>query len=404
MTHSDSVSNVDQVPETHAHRRAIVRSGLASRGLSALLVTDLVNVRYLTGFTGSNGALYLAADGAPEDGAAAGSESAVPAVPAVLATDGRYTAQAAQQVPDLRVIIERDCAFALLSDATGAGAGAGGPGGPVARVGFEAGDMTVSAHAGLLERLGQGRSAPELVPTTGIVEDVRAVKDDTEIELIARACAIGDAALADLIGEGALAPGRTERQVARRLEWLMFEHGAEAVAFETIVAAGANSAIPHHRPTDDVLATGDLVKLDFGATVAGYNSDMTRTVVLGAADDFQRGTYALVLAAQEAGVAAVRAGVSAADVDRAARAVIEDAGLGELFSHGLGHGVGLRVHEAPGVSSAATGTLPAGAVVTVEPGVYHVGHGGVRIEDTLVVRDGGSEILTKTGKDLRVLN
>src|SRR5699024_7374103 len=147
-------------------------------------------------------------------------------------------------------------------------------------------------------------------------------------------------------------------------------------------AAGANSAVPHHRPTDDVLAHGDLVKLDFGATVAGYNSDMTRTVVLGVADDFQRDTYALVRAAQEAGVAAVRAGVGAAEVDRAARTVIEDAGLGELFSHGLGHGVGLRVHEAPGVSSAATGTLPAGAVVTVEPGVYHVGRGGVRIEDT----------------------
>lgn len=384
----------------HARRRAAVRYGLRGLGVSMLLVTDLVNVRYLTGFTGSNAALLLSAE---EAGAGEDAEELT-----VLATDGRYTEQAAQQVPDLRVVIDRDCAYAVLADRFGSDAHDGSEGtdpadGAAVRVGFEASAMSVAAHTALTGRLEVLTVPVELVALTGIVETARTVKDDGEIALIARACAIGDAALRDLIAEGALAPGRTERQVARRLEWLMFEHGAEAVAFETIVACGANSAIPHHRPTDDVLASGDLVKIDFGATVGGYNSDMTRTMVLGEPDAFQRDTYELVRRAQEAGVAAVRAGVTGAEVDRAARAVIEEAGLGGLFSHGLGHGVGLRVHEAPPVSSGATSTLPAGAVVTVEPGVYHVGRGGVRIEDTLVVRDDGPEILTRTGKDLRIV-
>lgn len=378
----------------HARRRAAVRFGLRGLGVSMLLVTDLVNIRYLTGFTGSNAALLLAAD----EAAAGGDADTL----TVLATDGRYTEQAAQQAPDLPAVIDRDCAYAVLERRLGDSADGPGDGAAV-RVGFEAAAMSVAAHTALGEKLVPLPAPVELVALTGIVETARTVKDDDEIALIARACAIGDAALRDLIAEGALTPGRTERQVARRLEWLMFEHGAEAVAFETIVACGANSAIPHHRPTDDVLSAGDLVKIDFGAVVGGYNSDMTRTVVLGQADAFQRETYELVRRAQEAGVAAVRAGVTGADVDRAARAVIEEAGLGGLFSHGLGHGVGLRVHEAPPVSSGATSTLPAGAVVTVEPGVYHVGRGGVRIEDTLVVRDDGPEILTRTGKELRIV-
>ncbi|QDQ99205.1 aminopeptidase P family protein [Tomitella fengzijianii] len=365
-----------------------------------LVVTDLVNVRYLSGFTGSNAALLIvAAD--PLGGAAGADDQAGSNDSAtVLATDGRYTEQAAQQAPGLRVLIDRDCAHAVIADHF-ARHTAAGPG--RAPVGFEASAMSVADHAALDHRLTSAPASVELVPTTGVVEGARLVKDDGEIALIARACAVGDAALRDLLAEGALAPGRSERQVARRLEWLMFEHGAEAIAFETIIACGANSAIPHHRPTDDVLRHGNLVKMDFGAVVGGYNSDMTRTVVLGAADAFQRDTYELVRRAQEAGVAAVRAGVTGAEVDRAARAVIDEAGAGELFTHGLGHGVGLRVHEAPPVSSGATGTLPAGAVVTVEPGVYHAGRGGVRIEDTLVVRDGGAEILTRTGKDLRVV-
>jgi Xaa-Pro aminopeptidase len=184
----------------------------------------------------------------------------------------------------------------------------------------------------------------------------------------------------------------------------MFEHGAEAVSFETIVATGANSAVPHHRPTEAVLAAGDFVKLDFGAVVGGYHSDMTRTFVLGTPTDWQREVYALVAEAQRAGREALRPGVPVADVDAASRAVIEAAGHGKLFVHGLGHGVGLQIHEAPGIAKTGTGTLLTGVAVTVEPGVYFPGRGGVRIEDTLVVREGGPELLTHTSKDLTVVD
>jgi Xaa-Pro aminopeptidase len=195
--------------------------------------------------------------------------------------------------------------------------------------------------------------------------------------------------------------------VGRELEALMLDHGADGVSFETIVASGANSAIPHHRPTDAVLATGDFVKIDFGALVGGYHSDMTRTFVLGTAADWQLEIYELVSVAQAAGRAALRAGASLADIDAEARRVIVDAGHGEHFGHGLGHGVGLQIHEAPGINASAAGTLLAGSVVTVEPGVYLPDRGGVRIEDTLVVADASSgktpELLTRFPKELAIL-
>ena len=186
----------------------------------------------------------------------------------------------------------------------------------------------------------------------------------------------------------------------------MLDHGADGVSFETIVATGANSAIPHHRPTDAVLAGGDFVKIDFGALVGGYHSDMTRTFVLGKAADWQREIYELVSVAQQAGRDALRAGACLADVDGAAREVISDAGHGEHFGHGLGHGVGLQIHEAPGINAAAAGTLLAGSVVTVEPGIYLPDRGGVRIEDTLVVAETSGhtpELLTRFPKELAIL-
>ncbi|MFZ1179850.1 MAG: M24 family metallopeptidase, partial [Mycobacterium sp.] len=216
-----------------------------------------------------------------------------------------------------------------------------------------------------------------------------------------------DAALTDLVARGGLRPGRTEREVGRELEALMLDHGADAISFETIVAAGPNSAIPHHRPTDAVLAKGDFVKIDFGALVAGYHSDMTRTFVLGKAADWQLEIYELVAEAQRGGREALRPGAVLRDVDAAARQVIVDAGYGEQFSHGLGHGVGLQIHEAPGIGATSTGTLLAGSAVTVEPGVYLPGRGGVRIEDTLVVSDETHrqtpELLTKFPKELTAL-
>lgn len=351
-----------------------------------MLVTDLINVRYLSGFTGSNAALLVFADGHE----------------AVLATDGRYRTQAAQQAPDLEVAIERACGRYLAGRATAAKA---------RRLGFESHVVTVDGYDALAAALGEGGGA-ELVRASQTVEGLREIKDAGEVALLRLACEAADAALTTLVDRGGLQPGRTEREVGRELEALMLDHGADGVSFETIVASGANSAIPHHRPTDAVLAAGDFVKIDFGALVGGYHSDMTRTFVLGKAGKvatWQREIYELVSAAQRAGREALAAGVNLADVDDASRRVIVDAGHGGHFGHGLGHGVGLQIHEAPGINATAAGTLRAGSVVTVEPGVYLPDRGGVRIEDTLVVADPGQalgsapELLTRFPRELAIL-
>ena len=352
-----------------------------------MLVTDLINVRYLSGFTGSNGALLVFADDREP----------------VLATDGRYRAQAAQQAAGLEVAIERACGRYLTGRAAGDGVG---------RLGFESHVITVDGLDALTNEL-DGKKT-ELVRASGIVEALREVKDAGELALLRLACEAADAALADLVERGGLRAGRTEREVGRELEALMLDHGADAVSFETIVASGPNSAIPHHRPTDRALAAGDFLKIDFGALVAGYHSDMTRTFVLGSAADWQLEIYQLVAAAQKAGREALHPGADLREVDAAARQLIADAGYGEHFGHGLGHGVGLQIHEAPGIGATSTGELLAGSVVTVEPGVYLPGRGGVRIEDTLVVASKPTpaesaaaghkpELLTRFPKELAIL-
>lgn len=351
-----------------------------------MLVTDLVNVRYLSGFGGSNGALLVFADDRE----------------AVLATDGRYRTQAAHQAPDLEVVIERAVGRYLAGRAAEDGVGA---------LGFESHVVTVDgldALSGAVEE-----RSTELVRASGTVEGLREVKDAGELALLRLACEAADAALGDLVARGGLRPGRTEREVSRELESRMLDHGADAIAFETIVAAGPNSAVPHHRPTDATLAAGDFVKIDFGALVGGYHSDMTRTFVLGNAADWQLEIYELVAEAQRAGREALRPDARLRDIDGAARGIIADAGYGEHFGHGLGHGVGLQIHEAPGIGAASAGTLLAGSVVTVEPGVYLPGRGGVRIEDTVVVpaksvdgaRPAGQtpELLTRFPRELAVL-
>ena len=345
----------------------------------AILVTDLNNVRYLSGFSGSNAALLVFADGRP----------------AVLSTDGRYRTQAAKQAPDLEVVIERACARYLAGRAVTDGA---------RRIGFESDVVTVDGYD-VLKRAVADQADAALVRASGAVEALREIKDDGEVALLRLACEAADAALADLIQRGGLRPGRTEKEIGRDLESLMLDHGADAISFETIVAAGSNSAIPHHRPTDAVLASGDFVKIDFGALVAGYHSDMTRTFVLDKAADWQLEIYQLVAAAQRAGREALAPGVSLRDVDAASRQVIAAAGYGETFSHGLGHGVGLQIHEAPGINASAAGTLLAGSAVTVEPGVYLPDRGGVRIEDTLVVGAGPdtTDLLTRFPKELQIL-
>ncbi|PYE21045.1 Xaa-Pro aminopeptidase [Williamsia limnetica] len=363
----------DLGPTAQSARRDLLRSHLEAAGVDAMLVTDLINLRYLTGFTGSNGALVITAAGDDR-----------------ISTDGRYLTQVSEQAPDLTPIIARDCPRALIEHLTGSGA----------RIGFEQHVVTVATHQRLIPLL---TGAETLVGVSPLVEELRIVKDEHEVEQIRTACQAADLALADIIADGLLVPGRTERQVARALEWAMFERGAEAISFETIVATGANSAIPHHRPTDAELSSGDLLKIDFGAVVEGYHSDMTRTYVLETVQPWQRDIYEVVAAAQLAGREALEPGVEAVGVDAAARSIIDEAGFGEYYVHGLGHGVGLQIHEAPSIGALSTGTLPCGAAVTVEPGVYLPGRGGVRIEDTLVVRDGEPELLTTTDKTFTVI-
>ncbi|MGH3328598.1 MAG: aminopeptidase P family protein [Streptomycetales bacterium] len=362
------------MPDTHALRRDRLRSVLADRDAAAALVTRLVNVRYLTGFTGSNAALLMTRDGA------------------VFATDGRYAVQAAEQVPDLERLIARPCALALASRAARDG---------VKRIAFEEHDVTVELHGMLAGAAG----GAHLVPGGRAVEQLREVKDEEEIRLLAEACAIGDRALSEMLES--ILFGRTERHIAHELERRMVEHGADGPAFETIVASGPNSALPHHRPGDRRVEEGDFLKIDFGALYHGYHADMTRTFVIGTEPAaWQIEIYDVVFAAQRAGREALAPGAAYAEVDRTARSVVQEAGYGDYFPHGLGHGVGLEIHEDPRLNHGAAGKLNARTPVTVEPGIYLPGRGGVRIEDTLVVRDvedGGPELLTITTKELLVL-
>ncbi len=357
------------MPELEDARRDRLRRLLAEQGLDAALVTDLINVRYLTGFTGSNGALLLTAE------------------TAAFATDGRYTDQAAAQCPDLPTTTTRTLTADLLAGA-----------GDVGRLGVETHVLTVDAHAALASQAGE---ATALVPLGRAVEGLRQVKDDVEIAALTSACAISTAALAELLAGPLL--GRTEREVARDLEWRMYALGAEAIAFDTICASGPNSAVPHHAPTERVLTRGDLLKIDFGARVDGYHADCTRTSVLGEPADWQVEIHQAVRDAQQAGVHAMVAGVKAATPDAVARQVLDDAGWLERFTTGIGHGVGLQIHEDPFVGPRNPGTLGDRTPVTMEPGVYLSGRGGVRIEDTVVVGTPAPTVLTDAPRDLLVV-
>jgi Xaa-Pro aminopeptidase len=361
------------MPEEHAARRARAQEKIAARGVDAFLITSLVNVRYLTGLVSSNAALLLPAH-----------------QPGVLATDFRYAEAAARDCGDLELAVDRFIEPALAGLAVARG---------LALLGFEAHVMTVEQH----EELASLDGGPALVASGRLIEELRMVKDETELAMLARACSITDEAFsAALTG---IAPGRTEREFAVLLERAIIDHGGEAPAFDSIVASGPDGAIPHHAPGDRPFAAGDLITIDCGARYGGYHADMTRTVAIGEPAPWQREIYDLVAAAQRAGVAAATVGADVADVDAAARDLISDAGYGEYFRHGLGHGVGLEVHEAPTIGYGRTGTLVDRVPVTVEPGIYLPGRGGVRIEDTLVVRSdaGAREILTTTTRELLVL-
>ncbi|HEY1345891.1 MAG TPA: Xaa-Pro peptidase family protein [Streptosporangiaceae bacterium] len=364
------------MPQIHVARLGRVQQRIAEAGVDAALITSPANVRYLSGLVSSNAALLLPADGL-----------------AVLGTDSRYAETAERDCPEVELVIERQIEPALARLAAARGC---------RTLAFEAQEMTVERYSELSALDG----GPQLVPSGRVVEQLRTVKDEAEIALLARACAITCDAFAGVLSS--IVPGRSERELAVLLERAMIDRGAEAVAFGTIVASGPNGAIPHHSPGERAFAAGDLITIDCGARYGGYHSDMTRTVALGEPAGWQREIYEVVATAQLAGVAAAIPGADVADVDGTARDIIEAADHGGHFRHGLGHGVGLEVHEAPIIGYGRTGRLVDRVPVTIEPGIYLPGQGGVRIEDTLVVRAGPgpagpAEILTTTTKELLVL-
>jgi Xaa-Pro aminopeptidase len=310
----------------------------------------------------------------------------------VLATDSRYALAAERDAPDVELTVARGIEAALAREAARRG---------YRRVLFEAHEMTVERHQAITAELSGDGAGPVLAPLGRYVEKMREVKDDEELALLRTACELSCRALQEVLPR--IRPGLTERQVAAALEQRMIELGAEKPAFDTIVASGSNGAIPHHVPTGRAIERGELVVIDFGARYGGYHADMTRTVSVGGPATWQREVYQLVAAAQRAGTAAARPGAELSAVDAAARDLIADAGHGGHFQHGLGHGVGLEVHEEPLIASGRTGTLGDRVPVTIEPGVYLPGKGGVRIEDTLAVRARATELLTTFTKDLLVL-
>ena len=359
-------------PMDVAARLDRLRAELDGAGCDALLVTHLTNLRYLTGFTGSAGLLLVGHDRA------------------TLVTDGRYEEQAAGQLAEAGVLV--DLVVGRTTDQQRDALSGIAP----ARVGLEAEHVSWAAQARYDDEWFPRSS---LVPTGGVVEALRLVKDDGEVARIERACQIADDALVTVLP--LLEQGPTEAAFAAVLDAEMRGRGADDVSFDTIVASGPNGSRPHHTPSARQVEVGDLVVIDFGALVEGYHSDMTRTVPvggLGALDETQVRMVEVVREAQAAGVAAVRGGVTGREVDAACREVIAAAGWGEAFVHGTGHGVGLDIHEDPRVSASAAATLAPGHVVTVEPGVYLPGHGGVRIEDTVVVTASGCRTLTRAPK------
>jgi Xaa-Pro aminopeptidase len=354
-----------------AGRAGRLRAGLDDARVDGLLVTHLPNIRYLTGFTGSAALLLVDTDGL------------------TFVTDGRYGDQAAEQLAaagvEAAIVVGRTNAEqreAVVAPSTN-----------MTNVGLEADHVSWARQQELAE---SWFGEQTVVATRGVVEELRERKDEGEVARIEAAAAIADAALAAV--RHRLGEGIQERDFAFELEAEMRQRGADGPSFETIVGSGANGAKPHARPTSRPIREGDLVVLDFGALVEGYHSDISRTICVGEPSDVQRRMLDVVTESQAAGVAAVTDGVPAADVDRVCRDRIDAAGWGDAFVHGTGHGVGLDIHEAPRVGSSSDATLVAGQVVTVEPGVYLPEHGGVRVEDTMLVTSNGARVLTKSPK------
>jgi Xaa-Pro aminopeptidase len=349
-------------------RRDKLRRPLKKLGLEALLVTDLNNVTYLTGFTGDDSYLLVRRDGE------------------VLISDPRYATQLEEECPGLEVFIRKPGVAMLqgllriLKDSK------------LGKVGIEADSMSV----GLRDNVADGAAGLEVVPTTGLVERLRRIKDKDEITQIRHSIHIAQRAFAVL--RATLCPEKTEKQVANELEYQMRSFGARSVAFPSIVAVGPRAALPHAPPTDRTVGSGDILLVDWGAAAGLYRSDLTRVLITGKISPKLERIYRVVLSAQLAAIEAIRPGVACGEVDRVARQRIAKEGYGRYFGHGLGHGVGLQVHEAPRMAARGPGTLRPGMVVTVEPGIYLPGWGGVRIEDDVLVTPTGHEVLTSVPK------
>ena len=340
-------------------------------GLDAILISSPENRRYMSGFTGSAGWLLISRDDA------------------TLATDFRYVEQAGKQSPDFR--IHRTApGLGWFPEWTAEH--------NVKRIGFESDDVTISLHNAFRKAADESETTnhPELIPTSGIVEQLRVYKDADELALLAKAIEIADEAIDEVAPR--IEPGVTEEGVAWELEKAMRERGAEMISFDTIVGAGANGALPHHRADDTVIKPNDAIVIDMGAKYEGYCSDLTRTIFVGEPDAKFRRIYDIVLQAQLAAEEQVRAGMTGEEADAIARDIIAEAGHGDDFGHSLGHGVGLAVHEFPRLGPRAEDTLEDGMVFTIEPGIYLPGWGGVRIEDIVVMENGRARVISKAKK------
>ena len=350
-------------------RRNRLRASFDSE-FDGLIVLDRSDLHYLSGFSGSNAALFVSSNGPEGD---------------IFSTDGRYVEQASEQCPDLGVLVARDCLTAIAEQCAAHGS---------RQVALDRRATSVS----MTTISGQGLAVALIDNPVSLL---RMIKDPEEIEALAEACRITSEAVDALSHE--IRVGDSEIKVARRLEQIFGEMGASDRSFATIVAAGENSAKPHHEPGLRELRLGDLLIIDSGALVLGYHADMTRTFIVGEAQAWQRDVHSLVDSAAAAAREAVRPGIALADLDASARRIIETAGYGEFFGHGLGHGTGLDIHEAPMIGPRAEGRLSPETTITVEPGVYLPGRGGVRIEDSLLVTADGHRSLTTSPRDLRVV-
>lgn len=344
------------------------------KNIDAIVTSDGYNMRYISGFSGATGFMYISRQ------------------KAVITTDSRYTIQAKEEASDFEVI-EMNLSnkykdiLGKLSESDNCKA-----------IGFDNKSISFAEYKLLMSAFGEH---VKLVELDDYLDSLREIKTEEEIKYIARAEEIGDIAFNKIID--IIKPGMTELQVAAHLEFIMKNEGAQKLSFETIVASGINSSKPHAAPSDKEIETGDFVTLDFGCMVNGYCSDMTRTIVVGEANDKQREIYGIVLEAQKKALDAIKAGKACYEVDKVARDYISSSGYGKCFGHGLGHSVGLFIHETPALSPSSKATLSVNMLETVEPGIYVEGFGGVRIEDLVVVKDGGYKNLTTSPKELIII-